>query len=230
MYRYRNNYIHIHTYKYMSNTWVLPTCQAKGLKRAREPKGAVDPPAKKGKTPEGPAKSSTASAASGEFKGYSLKEIPKEACSKEWRCSWLHVEGFQQCRPSLVTSLFLLQHQHEKSVIIFEKYKERLFCCHEFVVKPFMIWFPKSMRSTSWHKHPAVLRHILAWGNRVPAEEQSFCREEEGWECPGGSPKWVGPIHLVKAWRAPWSMEESKGSCFLATCHVGVFGTTLHIQ
>ena len=25
-------------------------------------------------------------------------------------------------------------------------------------------------------------------------------------------------------------MEESKGSCFLATCHVGVFGTTLHIQ
>ena len=67
----------------MSNTWVLPTCQAKGLKRAREPKGAVDPPAKKGKKP---AKSSTASAASGasvgqdgEFKGYSLKEIPREA-------------------------------------------------------------------------------------------------------------------------------------------------------
>ena len=70
----------------MSNTWVLPTCQAKGLKRARAPKGAVDPPAQKGKKPEGPAKSSTASAASGAsvgqdgvFKGYSLKEIPKEA-------------------------------------------------------------------------------------------------------------------------------------------------------
>ena len=64
----------------------MSTCQAKGLKRAREPKGAVDPPAKKGKKPSGSAKSSTASAAPGAsvghdgvFKGYSLKEIPKEA-------------------------------------------------------------------------------------------------------------------------------------------------------
>ena len=130
----------------MSNTWVLPTCQAKGLKRAREPKGAVDPPAKKGKKP---AKSSTASAASGASVGqdWGIQRVQPQRnsqgsmapSSKECRCSWLHVEGFQQCRPSLVTSLFLLQHQHENSFIIFEKYKERLFCCHKFVVKPFMI-------------------------------------------------------------------------------------------